>query len=182
MRRAKAGLPLGCRHRLSAQGLREAMGRRRGGAPSALAATDGVSRAPPACKRPEPILLSSPTGRDARRGHRDEPIELACGRDRPGHRAASAEEARRPRSSRIARAPVRWREEAVKAGRTIAKSWWPLKPAATASGWRAGCGHARSRPTSSIRRALLYRANTGGRRRTGWTPNCSTCLPRLAAR
>src|ERR1700756_1446004 len=37
------------------------------------------------------------------------------------------------------------------------------KPDATASGWRAGCGGRRSRPTLSIRRAWRGRANTGAK-------------------
>ena len=32
----------------------------------------------------------------------------------------------------------RWRDEAVRAGRTITQLRWPSKPVATASGWRAG--------------------------------------------
>jgi hypothetical protein len=57
----------------------------------------------------------------------------------------------------------RWQDEAAKAGRAITRiavardhahrrgprsraSPWPLKPGATASGWRAGCGPATSKP------------------------------------
>ena len=32
----------------------------------------------------------------------------------------------------------RWRDEAVKAGRTISGLRWPSRPAATGFGWRAG--------------------------------------------
>lgn len=46
------------------------------------------------------------------------------------------------------------------------------KLAATASGWRAGCGGRRLRPTSFIRRAWRCRANTGARRPIASIPNC----------
>src|SRR5437763_12725233 len=38
-----------------------------------------------------------------------------------------------------------WRDEAVRAGRTITRLRLPSKPAATASGWRAGSRHVGSR-------------------------------------
>ena len=41
----------------------------------------------------------------------------------------------------------RWRDEAVKAGRTITGIALALKPAATASGWRAGLRRVASRLT-----------------------------------
>ena len=39
----------------------------------------------------------------------------------------------------------RWRQEAVKAGRTITRVVGLMSPGAMASGWRAGCGRAASR-------------------------------------
>ena len=41
----------------------------------------------------------------------------------------------------------RWRDEAGRAGRTITRIALPAKPAATASGWRAGLRPAASRRT-----------------------------------
>jgi transposase len=47
----------------------------------------------------------------------------------------------------------RWRVEAEKAGRKIERLQLPSRSAGTVSGWRAGSGHAASRPTSSTHRA-----------------------------
>ena len=55
----------------------------------------------------------------------------------------------------------RWRNEANRAGREIKRIVVAMRPGATASGWRVGCGGAMSRPTSSIRRASRCRANIG---------------------
>ena len=68
----------------------------------------------------------------------------------------------------------RWREEAARAGRRVARIAVAFEagPAATASGWRAGCGPAASRPTSSTRRASRCPASTAAPRRTGSTPSC----------
>jgi transposase len=41
----------------------------------------------------------------------------------------------------------RWRDETVRAGRTITRLRWPSKPVATASGWRAGLRHVESKRT-----------------------------------
>jgi len=66
----------------------------------------------------------------------------------------------------------RWRAEAVKAGRTIARIAWPMRQAVTDFGWRAGSELAASKRMSSTRRASPYRASTVGPRPTGWTPAC----------
>src|SRR5512134_3036551 len=55
-----------------------------------------------------------------------------------------------PDAEALLRLLQRWHEEAAKAGRTITPL--PSRLAVTASGWRAGCGHAASKPTSSTRR------------------------------
>ena len=47
----------------------------------------------------------------------------------------------------------RWREEAEKAGRKIERIAVPSRPGGMDSGWRAGSGHAASRPTLSTHRA-----------------------------
>src|SRR5260221_14191734 len=49
----------------------------------------------------------------------------------------------------------------------------PTKLGATASGWRAGCAHTGSRPTSSTRRVFLSHVSTGGRRRVAPVPKSS---------
>ncbi len=68
----------------------------------------------------------------------------------------------------------RWRGEAARAG-PPSRAWRsPSRPAATASGWPAGCGRAASRRTSSTRPASPSRASTGGRRPTGSTPSRSS--------
>lgn len=58
----------------------------------------------------------------------------------------------------------RWRREASQAGATSSVSSSPMKLGATGSGSRAGCGHAMSRFTSSIRPASRCRASTGAQR------------------
>ncbi len=67
----------------------------------------------------------------------------------------------------------RWREEAEKAGHGSNASLSPSRPAATASGWRAGSGHATSRPTSFTLRAWRCRASIGAPRPIGSIPSCS---------
>src|SRR3954466_13117674 len=49
-----------------------------------------------------------------------------------------------------------------------------MRPVATASGWRAGCGRAALRPMSFMQPAFPSRANTGEPKRTGSTPSCSS--------
>src|SRR3954464_8100400 len=48
-----------------------------------------------------------------------------------------------------------------------------MRPVATASGWRAGCGCVALRPMSFIQPAFPCRANTGGPKRTGSKTSCS---------
>ena len=45
---------------------------------------------------------------------------------------------RQPSPGRLLALLHRWRDEAVKAGRTISGLRWPSRPAATGFGWRAG--------------------------------------------
>ena len=52
-----------------------------------------------------------------------------------------------PSAERLLGLLLRWRDEAVKAGRKITRMRLPLKPAATASGWRAGSRRAGWRHT-----------------------------------
>ena len=59
----------------------------------------------------------------------------------------------------------RWRNEASQARRKIKRIVVAYEAAATASGWRAGCGRAMSKLMSSIPLASRYRANIGARRR-----------------
>ena len=54
----------------------------------------------------------------------------------------------------------------------VTASRWPLRPAATVSGWRAGCERAALRPMSSTPPASRSRASTAARRPTGSTPRC----------
>ena len=66
----------------------------------------------------------------------------------------------------------RWRNDADRAGSVIKLSRSFLRPDATASGWRAGCGRAVSRPTLSIPQVLRCHANTGAQRLIASTQNC----------
>src|SRR5262245_26314238 len=52
-----------------------------------------------------------------------------------------------PSPERLLAVLHRWRDEAVRAGRNITRIRWPSKPAATASGWRAGLRREASRRT-----------------------------------
>ena len=52
-----------------------------------------------------------------------------------------------PSAERLLGLLHRWRDEAVRAGRTISGLRWPSKPAAMASGWRAGLRRVASRLT-----------------------------------
>ncbi len=66
----------------------------------------------------------------------------------------------------------RWRDEATKAGRPVARVAAAFEgPAATASGSPAGCAPAASRPTSSTPPASPSRASTAAPRPTAWTPS-----------
>src|SRR5919112_2009623 len=56
-------------------------------------------------ERPEQVPRTPAAGQHARRGDRDEPVQLAGGRDRPGPRAAPAEEARAGPGGSAAAAP-----------------------------------------------------------------------------
>jgi hypothetical protein len=64
----------------------------------------------------------------------------------------------------------RWRKEASKARRTIKHT----RPVAMAFGWRAGCAHKESKPTSSTRRVFRSRASIDGQRRTALIPSYSS--------
>src|SRR5918995_657053 len=57
-------------------------------------------------ERPEQVPRTPAAGQHARRGDRDEPVQLAGGRDRPGPRAAPAEEARAGPGGSAAAAPA----------------------------------------------------------------------------
>ena len=52
-----------------------------------------------------------------------------------------------PSPERLLAVLHRWRDEAVRAGRPITRLRWRSKPAATASGWRAGLRRVASRRT-----------------------------------
>ena len=75
----------------------------------------------------------------------------------------------------------RWRGEAERAGRPIARVVVAYEAgrvdaehrfAMTASGWRAGCWRVEWRHTSSIRPRLPSRASASGPRPTGWMRRC----------
>src|SRR6266446_5195797 len=76
-----------------------------------------------------------------------------------------------PDATALLRLIERWRNEAVRAGRS-GGLLWPMKLAATVSGWRAGSLLAASRRMSSIRRALPCHASASGRRRIVWMQRC----------
>ena len=77
-----------------------------------------------------------------------------------------------PDATALLRLIERWRNEAVRAAGRSAGSCWPMRLAATASGWRAGSLLAGSRRMSSIRQALRCHASASGRRRIVWMRRC----------
>ena len=77
-----------------------------------------------------------------------------------------------PDAPALLRLIERWRSEAVRLAGRSAGSRWPMRLAATASGWRAGSLLAGSRRMSSIRQALRYHASASGRRRIVWMRRC----------
>ena len=77
-----------------------------------------------------------------------------------------------PDATALLRLIERWRSEALRAGRPINGSRWPMRLAAMASGWRAGSLLAGSRHMLSIRQALRCHASASGRRRIVWMRRC----------
>src|ERR687886_1464546 len=75
-------------------------GERRGSGTIAAGSKHGAPHA--AAERPEPVRHPPGAAEHAHRGRRDEPVELARGRDRPGPRAAPAQEARAERGGAAA--------------------------------------------------------------------------------
>jgi transposase len=72
-----------------------------------------------------------------------------------------------PDEDELLRSLQRWRDEAMRAGRTITRNA-VTKRAGTASGWPAGCRPAASKIMSSMPRAWRSHASTAGRRPIGW--------------
>ena len=80
-----------------------------------------------------------------------------------------------PDATALLRLIERWRNEGGCAGRSISRialAYWPMRLAATASGWRAGLLLVGSRRMSSIRQALRCHASASGRRRIVWMRRC----------
>jgi hypothetical protein len=69
--------------------------------------------------------------------------------------------------------PTSLSKEAMQAGCRVKRSPSPMRLAATASGWRAGCALVRSTPMSSTRPVYRSRVSTGGQRQIGLTLNFS---------
>src|SRR6516165_9547993 len=104
-------------------------------------------------ERIEPISYRPETGRHTDCGDRNELVELAGRRHRSWRRAPAVEEAH-GRPERIAEgfsiAGVRKRRKQDARSNALQL---PSRPAGMVSGWRAGSGHAASRPTLSTHRA-----------------------------
>ena len=81
-----------------------------------------------------------------------------------------------PDAEALLRLLYRWRDEAVKAGKTITRIVVGYEAVATGSGWHGGRVPAGSKLMSSIRRALPFRGSTGARRPIGLISDCSSFL------
>jgi transposase len=67
---------------------------------------------------------------------------------------------------------LRWRDEAVKAGRKIERIAVAFEAAGMDFGWRVGSWRAAPKPTSSIQQASRSPVNTGALKPTASTPGC----------
>ena len=126
-----------------------------------------------AAERPAQVPRRPPPGQHADRGDRAEQVQRPVAGIVPGlerHPLKKLE----PDQEALLRLLRRWQDEAAKAGRTIARITVAFEAGRDGSGWHAGCAPATSRPTSSTPRASPSHASTGGPRRTGSTPGCSS--------